>query len=92
MVFDEDSPGVDEPSPVPPSPGSFRFRENFQEWATINSASQQTGQPNQIGPTLSLYARGSCNEAQDGTLTLDNTYPGDNQAAAGTTPTSFNLQ
>ena len=92
MVFDEDSPGVDEPSSVPASPGSLRFRTNFQEWATIGSSATSPGGANQIGSAFNLYARGSCNEASNATLTLDNTYAGDNQAAAGQTALSVNLQ
>lgn len=85
-IYDLDAPGV---SFSPPNPTYIlRFRVNLQEYATLDSDSSNT----KIG-TLNWCERSSCKLSSNGISgAFSSDVSGDNTAAVGTTPISWNLQ
>jgi hypothetical protein len=81
-IYDLDAPGINGANGV-----ILSARYNFLEYPVLaGTKSQQVG--NQFALGLAYYARVSC----DAGPAFDNTYPGDNQAGLGATPTSYNIQ
>jgi hypothetical protein len=84
-VYDLDAPGMG-------ASGSdiWRTRTNFRQWAVLGGRSSTK----KVSDYLHWYGRESCKVAS-GNLALSWDLPverGDNQAYAGTTPTSWDLQ
>jgi hypothetical protein len=85
QVFDLDPPSV---GAISVSGAPERYRTNFQEYAVLGDTNSSTAK--QVGAFYPYYVAVSCG----GTLNapaLDTTVPGDNVAASGTIPLTWNL-
>jgi hypothetical protein len=86
-VYDLDAPGVF-PAPPPGVPSDIaRVRQNFVEYAVLDSQSSSTLVSNQ----LQAFQRSSCTGIYSQTAAFANDVPGDNTAGLGTTPLTWNL-
>jgi hypothetical protein len=86
-VFDFDGPGIDFSGVVSNTGDTRRQRVNFQQYATY----EEKGQTKKASGDLFWYARISIIKTATGDA-LATDVPGDNQAATGSTPLTWNLQ
>jgi hypothetical protein len=87
-IYDLDSPGVTAVGvAVPASNWASRIRQNFTEYAVLDSAKGT----NTVGNSLQTFARTSC-IGDPSTPSFYGDIPGDNISGTGTTPLSWNLQ
>lgn len=87
-IYDLDGPGVNAIGvAVPASSWASRVRQNFTEYAVLDSAAGT----NVVGNTLQTFARTSC-IGDPSTPSFYNDVSGDNTSGTGSTPLSWNLQ
>jgi hypothetical protein len=88
-VYDIDAPGVTAPLAVTTPRVTVNYiRSNFVEWAVLGDATSSK----QASPNFAWWARSACTFDQSGNTAFSYSISGDNQAGAGTTSTSWNLQ
>jgi hypothetical protein len=80
-VYDVDAPGKNN---LPVDGNTYRYRGNFYAYATLPDGTR-------ISPYYNYYVRVSCKKTSSG-YQFVNDVQGDNQVAAGTTLTSWNLK
>lgn len=86
-IYDLDAPALSFKNV--PVGTTLRYRVNFDEYAVLGTGTSTIKVSTQ---DLPFFIRTSCQLASTVSVTLDTTYPGDNQIGAGSTATSENLQ